>query len=413
VIPREAPAVIVAEEVGRWLELDDDLLAVVPLVVAVANRLPGPPVWLMIVAPPSSGKSDVIMGLSAINGVHQISTVTPKTFASGMKMPQDNGRPPSLLTRLRQDGKWLLTVKDFGTIQSLPPLQRNPIYGQLGEIYDGRYDANFGTGVQVKWSGKLGMLVGATLAVDRQQKWSAELGERFVQFRPSSPEPSTVATKALGAAVKEKDRREALGNAYTEAFAEAKRLMRSRDSRYTKITPDIERLTTALAIFVAEARRPVQHDRFTRGYEALPPEGPARLVKVFVQLHTAAVVCYAGDREAAARLVSRIAVDSVPGRRGRLLRALARSPAGVTAPSMGKLLECDTETARRELEDLVIIGLAASSKPIETTIYKASTTLLKHARSAFPDREPVQALQKLFDLPNTDNTEGEREERVV
>ncbi len=406
----DRPADIVSREVRQWLELEDDLLPVVPLVVASANRLSGPPVWLMIVAPPSSGKSDVIMGLSALSGVHQVSTVTPRTFASGMLPRADTQRSRSLLERLRQQGKWLLTLKDFGTIQSLPPLQRNPIFGQLREIYDGKFNANYGTGVEVDWSGKLGMLVGATPAVDRQSSWSAELGERFVQFRPAVPNARKVAMKALEVAGAEDRRRSCIAQAYRDAFAQVMRILRSKDNDYKKLTGYVQRIAPALALFVADTRRPVWHNRYTGGYEVLPLEGPARLAKVFVQLHSAAIVCYDGDQDAAARLVTRIAVDSAPGKRGKLLRELARSPEGVTAKAMSQVLKCDTETARRELEDLVAIGLATSSKPIEATVYEPSTKLFAHGEAVFPDLEsPVQSLQKLFDLPNNIKPERERE----
>ena len=54
----------------------------------------------------------------------------------------------------------------------------------------------FGTGVVVNWKGKLGVIVGSTPVVDRQSKWSTEMGERFVQFRPTSPDATRVALKA-------------------------------------------------------------------------------------------------------------------------------------------------------------------------------------------------------------------------
>ena len=410
------PATIVTEEVQKWLELDDDLLPVVPLVVAVANRLTGPPVWLMIVAPPSSGKSDVIMGVSAIKGVHALSTVTPKTFASGMKPSEDAKKPPSLLERLLNEGKWLLAIKDFGTILSLPPLQRNPILGQLREIYDGKYNAHFGTGVAIDWQGKLGLLVGATPSVDRQYKWNAELGERFVQFRPSVPDPRKVALWAAVVASKEKERKAALRQAYRDAFAAALRITRNKEDRKTYLRPEGYLIGSALAQFVANGRRPVfrQRGAFDTGYEVLPPEGPARLTKVFKQIHTAALICYDGDLDAATRLVARVAANSIPGKRGKLLRELARNPDGVTIRAMAAVLECDENTAQRELDDIVAIGFAERSQPAKTAIYSASARLLDYAAQVFLDEyEAEEALRKLFDLPNNITSEREGEKKEV
>ena len=117
--------------------------------------------------------------------------------------------------------------------------------------------------------------------MDRQHKWSAELGERFVQFRPTPPDPEKVARKALLATAKEEEHRKAIEKAYRAAFAEATRLLRSPANDFQKVDAEAQRLAPELALFVAEARRPVHRDRYSRGkYEVLPPEGPGRLVKV-------------------------------------------------------------------------------------------------------------------------------------
>ena len=404
----ESPAHIVTQAVGEWLVLEDDLLPVVPLVMTVANWLPGQPAWLMIVAPPSSGKSDMIMGVSAITGVYSISTVTPKTFASGMKPSADGGKPPSLLERLRSSKKWLLTVKDFGTILSLPPQQRNPILGQLREIFDGKYDATFGTGVEIDWEGKLGLLVGATPAVDKYHKWSAELGERFVQFRPGAPDPGKVAMKAALVASKEKERKDAIGSAYRRAFAEARGLLETHGAEKF-FRPEAYLVAVAISQFVAKARTPISHDGYN-AFEVAESEGPGRLTKVFQQLQQASLICYAGDAEAATRLIVRIAVDSIPGKRGKALRELANRPDGITVAGTAKVLRCDDNTARTELDDLVKLGFAFKSTPAKAAIYEASDLLRDYAARIYLDYyEPEVSLRKLFDLPNNIIIEGEEE----
>jgi hypothetical protein len=331
------------------------------------------------------------MGVSLLPGVQPLSKITPQTFASGM-ITRANGNSPALLDRLRERNAWLLTLKDFGTILSQPQQRRDPILGELREIYDGKYNASFGTGVDIDWSGKLGMIVGATPAVDSQRRWSAELGERFIQYRPKVPDPKKVAKKAREVAGQEEALQEAIGQAYVTALEAAVEFSGKNEGRL--ITN--EDLPDALALFVAEARRPVIHPTHYK-YQVLPPEGPGRLVKVFAVVYQAAVICYAGDDAAAAALVCELALSSVPGRRGRLLRQLALSEDGVTAADMAGLLECDKETARRELRDLVAIRLAVSDSPVKTEIFKRSDPLLAYASSIFPDEDPAAAIRKLFD----------------
>lgn len=414
-IPHDCPAARVYRAVRRWLVLDDHLLPIMPLVVGVANWLTGPPVWLMIVAPPSSGKSEVIRGLNGVKGVRHISSITASTFASGMMASAGSARAPSLLERMEKRGQWLLTLKDFGTIQSVQQETRNEIFGQLREIYDGQFDATYGTGVEINWKGKIGMLVGATPAVDRQYKWSAELGERFVQFRPTAPDPKAVSMMAVGAADQEDQKNDEIQDAYRTAFEELGDQL-SGDGDTPGLSEDQRSIVAALARFTANARRPVRHQR-GGGYQVLPPEGPARLAKVFVQLYEAALICLGEDDQLARRVVGRVTVDSIPGRRGKLLRALAEDPEGVSARSMSQWLGCDKETARKELEELEAIKLVDSIQPATTEVYKASDDLYAAAQGVYPDAKSGQeALRKLYDRrinPSPERerkTNGEREE---
>ncbi len=66
---------------------------------------------------------------------------------------------------------------------------------------------------------------------------------------------------------------------------------------------------------------------------------------------------------------------------------------------MAKLLQCDAQTARNELLDLVTIDLATSERPVKTDIFRPSEALREHARSIFP-YSPETAMQKLFDRRN-------------
>ena len=408
----DTPANIVSKEVSKWLEIEDDLFPIVPLVVAVANCLEGPPVWLVIVAPPSSGKSDLLMGISAIKGVHTISKITPNTFASGMKTePGENA--PSLLTRLQQQGKWLLVFKDLGTLLSLPPNHLNPTLGQLREVYDGSLNADYGTGVNVSWSGKLGFLAGATPAFDQKHKLRVELGERFVIYRPFVPDPGKVAMKTLLRNGDETKRREAISRAYDIGYSKAMALWTAlkRDGG-DHIAPVAYPTVAALGEFVAEARRPVERDRgrYDSSFEVLPAEGPGRLLEVFKLLHRAAMVCCGQDLELANRLVTRIALDSIPGKRGCALQEIARHTDGLTVETMSEVLECDDNTARRELTNLKAIGLVDIERPGRVDIYHASDLLKDYAARVFLDEfDPDDSLQKLLDLPNNITYERERE----
>ena len=106
------PSKIITAAAHRWLELDDDHLPVVVLATAFANWIHGDPVWLLMVAPSSSGKSQFISALNGIDQVYPLSKLTARTFVSGLK---SEGEKLSLLEYLSAERKNILTLKDFGT----------------------------------------------------------------------------------------------------------------------------------------------------------------------------------------------------------------------------------------------------------------------------------------------------------
>ena len=397
------PAEIVLKEVHNWLELGDDLLPIVILASVVANRIGGKePVWTMIVGPPSSGKSELIRAIAEIHGIHQLGKLTGRTLVSGMP-----GGDRSLLTWMKKTNKWLMTHKDWGTVMSAPPTERNEILGQLREIYDGEFNAQFGTGVKVNWKGKLGFIVGATRAVDRLQKWSTELGERFIQFRPTAPDKNRVTIRAALNEGRGEEMQRALRSAYIRAFVHAMNISKS-----TEPSPDGNLIAGALGNLVALARTPVFRDRYNGGQQVSEPEGPARLTGQFTQLYRATSVCFGGDREAATDLIVRVGIDSItPGIRRKLITRLAGSKWGLSVDGLGRSLGCDDNTARTHLEDLVALGLATQTKPAKKTIYAASDLLGDLVSQVYLDEfTPEEALQKLSQLHANYIHEGKEKE---
>src|SRR5437870_3226215 len=73
----------VVEAFSRWLYLPDTdpLLAV--LATVAANKLEGDPVWLLLVGPPGSGKSELLTPLAHLPDVHPTATLTEAALLSG------------------------------------------------------------------------------------------------------------------------------------------------------------------------------------------------------------------------------------------------------------------------------------------------------------------------------------------
>jgi len=67
----------------KWLALESHTSVLAALGAVAANHLDGDPVWLGVVAPPSSAKTEIINSLSLLPDVVQAATLSPASLLSG------------------------------------------------------------------------------------------------------------------------------------------------------------------------------------------------------------------------------------------------------------------------------------------------------------------------------------------
>lgn len=341
---------------GRWLAFPSvdgapcyDLVDVA-LAVVVANRMPADPLWLFVVAPPSSGKTEVLRALTDVPDVFLLSSLTPQTFASGLER---KGVETSLLPRL--SGKTVV-MKDFGTVLTMHREARGELLAQLREIYDGSFAKEWGNGKRLDWTGKVGLLAGVTGALDREYAMNSILGERFVLFRPKSVDSYHLARRALAQSdTPEREERQRLRELVADFLGN---LMEVPPPMGEPVMDGI----VALASLTARARSPVLYDR-RDAIELVPePESPGRLAKALALLARALAVVR-GERIVSVPTyltVAQVAQDSIPAPRRAALEAVLETPDATTS-AVGEAIGYPTTTARRYLAELVAVGLLERS----------------------------------------------------
>jgi len=151
-----------------------------------AHQLKGQPCWPLLIGPPGSLKTALLMGLDGLPGTHIIDQITPKTFISGYKPEgsDDDERPAGLLFRIGDSGK--IICPDFSTILAINRDHRASILSDLRRIYDGMLHKEYGTGHDTtvrEWRGRITFMAAGTGDVDRHYSVFASLGERFVLIR--------------------------------------------------------------------------------------------------------------------------------------------------------------------------------------------------------------------------------------
>jgi hypothetical protein len=334
----------------RWYSLRDLEPIHVTLGAVMANQLDSDPLWLFLVAPPGSLKTEIIRALNGVTTVYPLSNLTAQTFASGY---QTKGEEPSLLLKL--DGK-ILTLKDFTTVLTMHRDKRGEILAQLREIYDGHYRKEFGNAKVVDWTGKLGLLAGVTPIIDTYHSVAQVLGERFILYRLAAPDERAVARRSMRQQGHETEmRREARDS--VAAF-----LATRAPGTLPAIPEPVEDRLAALAVFTARARSGVIWDARGNDIEYVPePEGPGRLAKQLATLARGVAIVrdHPTVDSADYATVARVARDTVPAARAVMLDQLVpRHGTWTPTPEIATATGYPTSTTRRYLLELHAMKLA-------------------------------------------------------
>jgi hypothetical protein len=330
----------------RRLDLDEGAIKAT-LATVVANQLEGPPVWLMLVGPPSSGKTEVLRPLLGIQSIHQVSKLTEAALLSGTsKQGRDKSSTGGLLREVGDEG--ILLVPDFSTVLSMNADARSSLFAAFRDIYDGHYSRHLGVdgGTVLRWRGKLGMISAVTPAIDSHHEAVSNLGERWVYYRPPDGDPETHARQALATVGDEREMRAASGQLVSEFMGEIDTASKpALDDRASDFLVN-------LATFAVRCRSSVERDPRSRDIVAVPtPEMPGRLTGVLAQLWRGCVLL-GNDEVDTRRLVRKIALDGMPANRRGALEFLSLSNEPKSVGMLTAHLQVSTSATRRVLEDL-------------------------------------------------------------
>jgi hypothetical protein len=342
----------------RWIILESKTPLYAVLGAIAANYLDGDPVWLGIIAPPSSAKTEILNALTKLKAIHPVATLTPAGLLSGTPMKdRKNGARGGLL---RDVGKFgIVVLKDFGSILTLRPDMKAEVIAALREVYDGKWTRVLGTegGQKLHWAGKVGMLFAATQSYDDNYSVSAGLGERNLLVRLGNghaDEQSDMALRHIG------------GAAVTmrEELSEAVRVLFELPlAPATPLSDNDTKHLKSIVRKVVRLRGTVVRDWRSREIEAVhTPEGTGRLIIALTQLR--AGLCSIGlDPDIALDVVEKIAFDTAPPLRVWAYSLLSGNQ--TTTRDVALKMGLPTVTVRRVLEDLMCQGLAKRHRDID------------------------------------------------
>lgn len=355
-------------EIAEVLLVADEGVCRIVVANIVANRMNLDPVWLLLVAGSSGGKTEYINAISGLNFVHVISDLTVNTFASGFKK---TGQETSLLLRINNG---ILAFKDFTSILSKNKDAKKEIMAQLREIYDGKYVKETGTGETIKWQGRAGAIAGSTEAIYQHLADMSAMGDRFIMYSIRQPDRIEMARKALSNTYDMNEKREHLKGCFTNYITQVINFINEQeDETIVELPEDAKEDLLMVADFATRVRSAVELDFKSGVVTFVPePEMPTRMIK---QLHAMATAFLAMKKsepgadlasnkldDLEKRLLYKLAFDSIPRTRRDTLHPLAQYRDGVTTSGMATLLNLPTPSVAKYLSQINALGICKRSK---------------------------------------------------
>lgn len=329
-----------------------DLAALhVVLATVVANRMEGEPVWLLLIGPPSSAKTETVETLGNLPDVVTLSATTKAGLLSGSS---EKGGTGGVL--FEGGERFLLVVKDFTTVASEHASTRNEVLAIFREIFDGKVERAVGSGggKRIKWRGHAGAIACATEAVDAVDM--ANFGERWVRFRlPDHDEEDRLAAghaaiANVGHQREQRARRQAVVTGFFESLSipEYPPALSAEEQAHLVHVADIGTKCRSAVV-----RGGGHGDEIT---QVPQPEETPRLVGELGQL-AGGLSVIGVDRNERWRILVQCAFDGMGTMRRRVIDVLLAAERDYGTATVAGRCRLPVSTVRRHLQDLNALGL--------------------------------------------------------
>jgi DNA-binding transcriptional ArsR family regulator len=352
----------------RWLYLPDPAALLVALAAYAANLLSGNPVWLLLVGAGSSGKTEILESLIKLSDVRLVGKLTEAGLLSGTSTRDRTADATGGL--LRSIGRLgIIVAKDSGSILNMPNESFNSVLSALREIHDGRLIRDLGSdgGRRFEWRGKVGFIGGCTPDIDTRHAAMATMGERFTLLRMPDLDGEDQARQALENSEQGDKIRRELANAVDKFM---KGLDVEKASR--PLESDKSHLA-ALASLVSRCRSATVRDGRDREIEVVPQaEAPARLALVLGCI-LSGLYAIGVEPEYSAQLIQKVAFDSVPLAREKIIAELCCDPdSAKSVANLTDVAKVSSSATRRHLEDLTAYGVIEKGRAGKRNEYRLS-----------------------------------------
>jgi hypothetical protein len=351
------PCTEVYDVYQKWLHMPNTELIDIIYGTILANRIPGDPVWMFVVAPPGATKTEPLMSLTGSTRIETVSTLTAPSLISGANM---GGSDPSLIPQLNNK---VLIVKDFTAVIGLPFNEREEIFSILRDAYDGECAKPFGNGITRRYKSRFGILAAVTPAIEQFTEEFAQLGERFLRWRNWVSEDygdrKVFIARALGNVGLEKEMR-------TELTTMAKRVLLAQYESIPSVNEVMQDRIIAMSQWIATLRTTVVRDKFSRDVTYHPfSELGTRISKELLKL-AMGIAQFKGKPEITDKelnVCAAVARSTVSSRYLSAVRVmLKQQDKEFTVVEMQEAINLPRSTIETVMGNLVMLGVAERVK---------------------------------------------------
>jgi hypothetical protein len=345
-------------QLRTWQHLPDPAHVIAALATAATRNIEGEPCWLLMVAPPSSGKTETARLLDDIADA-RLNEVT----AAGL-LGWSRGKivkPSGILTRIGEQA--LVTFGDLSSLLANSDRGgRDQVFGLLRRAYDGHVTRDIAppgktdSDERLSWSGRLTVVACVTGAIDRYAAHADQLGPRWMQVRIAE---RATHEKRRAAKLARCGDLAAHRKSAREAVAE---LLAQLPENLPKLPDDIADEIEDAALVTAWGRGAVPRNGYgRREIEGMPiVEEPMRLVQQLDAL-ARGVLALGLPGEAVSAITRRVALDSMPEARRAVLQVLSTGEV-LNTSACARQANLHRHVARMALEDLAAIGVVANDR---------------------------------------------------
>lgn len=345
----------------------------------ICQKDDSPFVWLIVVGPPGSDKTQSVLSLRACENTQFLDALTVNCFASGYVNDKTGSTAKSLLPEL--DGKCLI-IKDLTTLFSQRSENVQKILGDLQSIYDGAYSKATGTIGILSYESQFTILACITpQALSKHQQYMSAIGGRFMFYQ--IPELTEGQMEKGFDIVWNSEHRKAHVKALKDLVVEHVLDVCTASHKFARETPEQQETISRLASFMAAGRSVLTYTKPGGPEEGSGGGGRERLNKQTEQpwrgtyqlRNLARALARIHGRTRITNheidMLRRVVLSSIHEKWGRVLWLFQQWQEGFTPLQCAGKLGFSPKWAGTLLNDLWFVGIVEPNPALEGNVFQA------------------------------------------